>query len=340
MLFRFAFGKPLAAEGPKGEIWKEKKDKIRGTSYDMKKILFLTILFAFSKASYGDIIPDHSHSIHKCVKIVNAQDFPGISLIAVIRHPGSEILNAQLLDPSACIEKGYKFNILRLFAVKSSYIADKKLDSINWLKDKNCLHANIYIESDGGYADNATPVSSIDEFYKIEGITDTSIILYKCKEVIKFNNGRPVSINTYAYKAGMTALDQQNSTPDDPFATDNYFASTAIDFLKALLLTVLIETLVPFLFFKTKFRSLPIKNKLLLFTGFLASFATLPYVWFVLPVFIQPTFTYVLVSELSVTLIESLIICSLLKVGYNRSMLISVACNLASFLAGLLIAHL
>jgi len=306
----------------------------------IKKIFLLTLFFVLSKVSYCDIIPDNSHSVDKCVKIINSGDFPDISLVTLVRHPGRDGSKASILDPTLCIDKGYKFNILEIFAVKNSYLVNKNLDSIDWVNNTNCFRANIQIDSYGGYVDNATPISSIDEYYKIAGFTDTSVILYKCKEIIKFNNRRPVSIKTYTYKSGITSLDEQNSTKDDLLSGDNYSACIVFDFLKALLLTILIETIVLFVFFKTKFRTLNVKNKLLLLTGFIASFSTLPYVWFVLPIFIQPTFLYVLISELSVTFIESFIICSILKVNYKKSIIISVACNLTSFLIGLLATYI
>jgi len=110
-----------------------------------------------------------------------------------------------------------------------------------------------------------------------------------------------------------------------------------LSFFKALLYTILIETIVLFIIFKTRLKKLQVKNSVLLLVGFLASFSTLPYVWFVLPILIKPTLLYMILSELSVILIESIIIWKLLTVDYKRAVLISFICNLTSFLFGLLI---
>ena|ERR1035437_6423634 len=110
-----------------------------------------------------------------------------------------------------------------------------------------------------------------------------------------------------------------------------------LSFLKALILTIFIETSVQFLLFKTVFRSSGIKNWLLLFTGILASMTTLPYVWFIMPAFIKTRLYYLVISEVSVTAIESLIIWGILRINYTKALITSIVCNATSFLIGLLI---
>jgi hypothetical protein len=78
---------------------------------------------------------------------------------------------------------------------------------------------------------------------------------------------------------------------------------------------------------------------ILLIAGFFASFATLPYLWFVIPVFVkQPTF-YVVISELFAILIESIILFGFLKVNYHKCLILSAVCNIVSFSTGLIIIH-
>ena len=109
-----------------------------------------------------------------------------------------------------------------------------------------------------------------------------------------------------------------------------------LNFLKALLFTISIETAVLFVFFKLFYRSLKIKNWLLLLTGILTSFSTLPYLWFILPLFIHKKLYYIIVSELSAIIVESFIILGLLRINYAKALIVSVACNMTSFLIGLL----
>ncbi len=293
-------------------------------------------MLIFCKLAQCDIIPDNSHFVHKCVKIINSADFPDIALVAYSENPGGGPI-VLVIDPASCIEKSYKFNKLKIFAVKKEYLANKKLDSIDWMRDRNVFRTNIEIESYGGYVDNLTPIYSIKEYYKIESLENNILVLYKSKEIIKFNNGRPVSIKTYAYKSGITSLDKQNSTNEDPY---NYLPGsqyTVLYFLRALFFTILIETFVLFIFFKTKFKTANIDNRRLLLTGFLCSFSTLPYLWYVFPIFIQSILSYVLIGELSVVIVEALIISGILKTNFRNAFLISLVANLASFLTGLLL---
>jgi hypothetical protein len=110
-----------------------------------------------------------------------------------------------------------------------------------------------------------------------------------------------------------------------------------IHFLKALLLTITIETTVLFLLFKVFYKTLKINNWLLLLSGILASFSTLPYLWFIIPLFIKTKILYVITSEISAILIESIIILGLLRINYSKAIIVSIACNMTSFLIGLII---
>ncbi|HAH24610.1 MAG TPA: hypothetical protein DCL77_12810 [Prolixibacteraceae bacterium] len=111
-----------------------------------------------------------------------------------------------------------------------------------------------------------------------------------------------------------------------------------INFLKALLLTITIETTVLFLLFKVFYKTLNRSNWILLLTGILTTFATLPYLWFILPLFIHAKLGYVVVSELSAIVAESVIILGLLRTGYSKALLISLICNGSSYLIGLFIS--
>ena len=108
-----------------------------------------------------------------------------------------------------------------------------------------------------------------------------------------------------------------------------------ISFLKALLLTIFIETSVLFFLFKVFYKTLNKNNWILLLTGIVPTFATLPYLWFILPLFLKTKLWYVIGSEASAIVIESIIILGLLRINYKKAFLISLICNMTSFLIGL-----
>ncbi|WP_340818208.1 hypothetical protein [Methanolobus sp. WCC4] len=110
-------------------------------------------------------------------------------------------------------------------------------------------------------------------------------------------------------------------------------------FLLSLILTIAIETSLLFIvvrhFFKVNKEN--ISDPILLFAGFFASFATLPYLWFVLPFFIREHHVYVASGETFVFLVESLIYYFVLDLPARKVLILSFVCNLISFLAGLLL---
>lgn len=110
-----------------------------------------------------------------------------------------------------------------------------------------------------------------------------------------------------------------------------------LQFLEALTITIIIETVVLLILCKVFFETPRVNNYSILLTGILASFATLPYLWFVLPAFIKTTLWYHVIGELSVTLAESFIIMGMLRMNYRKSLIISVTCNAVSYLSGLLL---
>ena len=116
---------------------------------------------------------------------------------------------------------------------------------------------------------------------------------------------------------------------------DNFYE---IEFLKALLFTVSIETIVLLILVKVIpfFKKYNISNLKIIFTGILSSFATLPYVWFIFPAFIFDQNLYIMTSESFAVITETLIFRHLLKLKFKNSLLLSLACNMISFAAGLI----
>lgn len=108
-------------------------------------------------------------------------------------------------------------------------------------------------------------------------------------------------------------------------------------FLKSLTLTVLIETAVLIVFFRLVVKIKTISIYRLLFTGFIASFATLPYLWFILPNYIEQSLWYMIIGESFAVLMETVIIGALLKIDLLKSFFCSLACNMISFFIGLVV---
>jgi len=107
-----------------------------------------------------------------------------------------------------------------------------------------------------------------------------------------------------------------------------------IDFLYALALTVAIEAGVIYaLLYYFNREKIGLRNILL--GGVLPSFATLPYLWFIFPLFFTGNHAlYLFVGEFSVTLIETFILYGVLQIAFRRALIFSIVANFCSYIFG------
>jgi hypothetical protein len=108
-------------------------------------------------------------------------------------------------------------------------------------------------------------------------------------------------------------------------------------FIIALCATVVVETAVIIGLIRLFFKISPVRlsTHRCLFAGYFASFATLPYLWFVLPSFIRPYTILVTTGETGVYLLEALAYVYLLNLPFKKTFVLSTAANTASIIAGL-----
>lgn len=162
------------------------------------KLAFFTIIMLLLITNgYCDIILDNTHHVDKCVKITNIEDYPDVCLVVYV----NEVMSypTYIVSSANCLTKGYKYNVLNVLAVNKSYLSGKDISRINWLKDAHALPSNIKIEPEGGYVHDSIPISGIEEYYRIVGFSDSNVIIYKWKQVTKFNNGKPDLIENIEY---------------------------------------------------------------------------------------------------------------------------------------------
>ena len=171
----------------------------------MKK-LFIYFLFSlafglfFVPPVFADVIPPNSHSLDKCVKIVNLNDFPNIILISYVTGPmvqGSEI---NQIKNNECLSKGYKFNSLAI------YWSTK--DKPNAIDQNNLLLDNVEVY--GGYIDQNNPLVKENIEYSIAGYSGGKLVLYKSKQILEYNNGTPTKVETFTNPLQNTQQNNQN----------------------------------------------------------------------------------------------------------------------------------
>lgn len=115
--------------------------------------------------------------------------------------------------------------------------------------------------------------------------------------------------------------------------------SYEISFLKALIVTLIIESLILLLILNfSHFRNLKkFGTRNLILVCLLATACTLPYLWFVIPAFIKIPTMYHVFGESLVVLLEFCIYALFIKTAYKKLFLLSFLCNLGSYLIGLLL---
>ena len=108
-------------------------------------------------------------------------------------------------------------------------------------------------------------------------------------------------------------------------------------FLSALVVTVSMETAVVFLLVRMYWKrgSFNFGNGKLFFSGILASFATIPSVWFVFPVLLyHDQGIAILYGEAFAFFVEAVIYYFVIDISLKRALVISLICNLTSYLLG------
>lgn len=102
-------------------------------------------------------------------------------------------------------------------------------------------------------------------------------------------------------------------------------------FLLSLITTIVIEAIVLVL---SLYKKRPLRK--ILFVNGITSSLTLPYLWFIYPLFISNHFWYVLSGEIIVVIIEAIILKELLGLYALESLKISFIANLVSYVIGTL----
>lgn len=108
--------------------------------------------------------------------------------------------------------------------------------------------------------------------------------------------------------------------------------SYGVYFLLSLLLTLVVEISTLFLVAKYLLK-IKIQAKEILYWGVFINLFSLPYLWFVFPLFIS-SYNYILIGEILVALIETVILLKVLKINFKNAFVLSLIANLASYLVG------
>jgi len=161
----------------------------------MKKITILSLIllgFGFSFLLVkADIITPGYRYVGRCVKIINLDQFPEISLIGRITGPGvSNDTSGNIIEikNNECISKGYKFNSINI------YWNDKDKSSI--IDENKLLIENFDVDTK--YIKEKDPLIKEEVEYSLIQASFGKYRLEKTKEISYYNNGKPAKIETFS----------------------------------------------------------------------------------------------------------------------------------------------
>ena len=110
-------------------------------------------------------------------------------------------------------------------------------------------------------------------------------------------------------------------------------------FLQSLVFTTAVETATILIvirkIFKKSTRDVSIQK--LIGIGIFASFATLPYVWYVFPSLLQPFSSAILVGEIFAVVVEAVFYVIVFPLTKKQALILSLIANVASYTLGKLI---
>lgn len=274
----------------------------------MKKLFLILALFLCIWITSADVIPENSHYVNKCVMVENTtiDDYR-----LVIENDTVTTWDLYAPTENTCLEWHYHFWTARAYLVPNNTNLDE-LDKASLQEVDNIILLWELSVNGWWYRNGENEINSVNETYRV------------------VNNG-----NQYALE--LVTSDSVNSISDesnDEDSQESWLTSKeyVVTFSIYWFWTVLIETIILFLLFKFLFKSERVSNLRILVLGIIASTITLPFLWFVLPLFIHSEYTYIILWETLVTAIEVVILKYGLRISWWKAIFIWIICNLCSFL--------
>lgn len=341
---------------------KIKKKASKRMKFKILLLILLLILSIFATNTGADVLFPGERPIDRCIKLVNVDEFSNVIFVGYITGPVTPPDDRYIITSDMCLSKYYKYNDLTIYAIAKNDIDAIGLANLDLGSDSYLYSYNVEINPGFDIVSTADPLQSEMIEYTVAGFSNASLIIYKSKQVSEYSAGIPDKVEIFdqpdiqdlsltikgneenGYEKDDILSRNDSVTLNDQGSNyyDNLYPFSAHQFLLALLVTVIIETLLLFTMVRYYFKidRSTLSDNLILFAGAFSSSLTLPILWYLLPVFIVNYSHLALVGEAFVILAETVIYCSVLKLYLKRSFFISIICNLTSFSAGMIFYYI
>lgn len=165
-----------------------------------KMILVLSIIIFCATYFYGDVIPPDSHYVTRSVTISGLSAYSDLQLIGYITGPMIQGYEITAIKENVSLNKGYKFNTFKVYAIKTSLVEAKGgLDAIDFSQVVAVLAPVAILDPGSYYVANSNPLSAETVVYKVAGYKDNTLVLYIAERKLEYNNGASPKMETYSY---------------------------------------------------------------------------------------------------------------------------------------------
>jgi hypothetical protein len=111
--------------------------------------------------------------------------------------------------------------------------------------------------------------------------------------------------------------------------------SYTLTFIAATTYSIVVETIIVMLLIRFVLKSIQIPPRTIIGTCFIATFATIPYVWYVFPIlWYHSIFVSILFSEIFAVFIETTIYTMMLKITLRQAFILAFLANIVSYFSG------
>ncbi|MBN2532687.1 MAG: hypothetical protein JXB88_07350 [Spirochaetales bacterium] len=167
----------------------------------MKNIIIIGILLTvWIGICCADVIPEGHHIVSRGVIIANCNDYPDYTLVGYITGPMIDDYELLVVKQDVAINKGYKFNTFRLYAIRQEVIqAMGGVEYIDYSYLIDIIPPVSIINPAAFTIEDANPLSSETIIYTIYGIENGKLVLYISERRLGFNDGSSPVIEYYTY---------------------------------------------------------------------------------------------------------------------------------------------
>lgn len=165
-----------------------------------KNIIILLLLILCIQISTGDVIPGGHHVVSRSVTISNCDEYPDYTLVGYITGPMIVDYELLIVEQDVHLNKGYKFNELKLYAIRSDVInAMGSVENIDFGYLTRVAAPIEIIDTAPTYVVDANTLISEAIVYTIWGVSEGELIIYISERRLEYDDGSPPTIRRFTY---------------------------------------------------------------------------------------------------------------------------------------------